>query len=210
MSQEDDDLRMTDVGAEGADDVDGPETKPSFKELQNVRLGRLGEGVGGRQKSLRTAEEATIAKMWGVLSGGAYSDIPEGTKTKLVDDLVQTLGKRIAILNVEALIAAAVWRTKYPKLSQPEDAASLKSFMKKLGANVEIVDLVRYIRLLVAAKPVVEKKKVVMAKISAPRAEPGKAHAVSPKKAKKKRGEMTDLEKAMADMAELAAYAGGL
>ncbi len=203
MSQEDEDIRMV----EEIDPDGEQETKPSFKELQNVRLGRLGEGVGGKSKSLRTAEEATIAKMWGVLTGPVGSDIPESTKTNLVDDLIQILGKRIAVLNVEALIAAAVWRMKYPKLSQPENEASLGNFIKKNMVNVEPADLVRYIRLLVAVKPVVEKKivkKISPKKISAKPLVPEK---VSPKKVKKRREEMTDIEKAMAD---LAAYTQGL
>lgn len=207
MSQEDEDIRMVEAEA-GPDDEQ--ETKPSFKELQNVRLGRLGEGIGGKSKSLRTAEEATIAKMWGVLTGPIGSDIPESTKTKLVDDLVLSLGKRIAVLNVETLVAAAIWRMKYPKLSQPENAGNLTSFIKKNMINVDPADLVRYIRMLVAIKPVVEKKivKKIPTKISKKPSTPEKK--VSPKKVKKKRGEMTDLEKAMADMAELAAYTQGL
>lgn len=190
---------------------DEQESRPSFKELQNVHLGRLGEGAGGpgglssrQQKAMRSAEDAAIARMQGILASGSYSNVKDTTKTKIVDETVNLLGKRIGVLNIETLVAAAVWKSDNPKLRQPENGKELGVYLKKIGAEIDIYDLIRYIRLLSEAGTKIDTGKSRLTDKSKKEPSEKKVPALTKKNpvTKKTRSEMTDVEKAMADLAE--------
>lgn len=122
-----------------AGDDEGPDLKAGYKDLQNVRLGRMGAGGDKRGK---TEEEKALDRADMVVNGMSF--IPPDEKGHLVDNLKRM--HNIQLYNLDILMVALWWKEKKMKLSPK----TFKEFVVsiKMTAPVDQVDLLRYIRFI--------------------------------------------------------------
>lgn len=133
---------MEDV-PEAGEDIEFVQDYKQLQQTSHERRSTLGTAGEGFQKSQRSPEEATIDQVEGVISS-TYSDISDLTRQKIITKLESL--KRVQHYHVETLVLAAIWSVEGKILNKK----NLQDFLTKYKnrADVNILDLVRYMRIL--------------------------------------------------------------
>jgi hypothetical protein len=126
------------------DDID---FRPDFKQMQQMigdrgRGTTLAPGASKRsQKAMRTVEDTIRDQLRGVLSSDVYSGMSETKKTTILEQAESF--KSIALVHLETLVQAFVWKMENKTLNKKNFA----DFAKKYIISDQI-SLLIYIRLI--------------------------------------------------------------